>query len=60
MANRLSEAAGQSILVIDKNVHAVTRIADRRYIVEKGSVVWTGTSVELKADAEVQHRYLGV
>ena len=54
------KAAGQSILVIDKNVHALTRIADRHYIVEKGSVVWTGTSAELKADAEVQHRYLGV
>ncbi|MDP6572228.1 MAG: ABC transporter ATP-binding protein [Rhodospirillales bacterium] len=52
--------AGQSILLIDKNVHALTRIADRHYIVEKGSVVWTGTSAELKADAEVQHRYLGV
>ena len=54
------KAAGQSILVIDKNVHALPRIADRHYIVEKGSVVWTGTSAELKADAEVQHRYLGV
>ena len=54
------KAAGQSILAIDKNVHALTRIADRHYIVEKGSVVWTGTSAELKADAEVQHRHLGV
>ena len=54
------KAAGQSILVIDKNVHALTRVADRHYIVEKGTVVWTGTSAELKADAEVQHRYLGV
>jgi branched-chain amino acid transport system ATP-binding protein len=54
------KTAGQSILLIDKNVHALTRIADRHYIVEKGSVVWTGTSAELKADAELQHKYLGV
>ena len=54
------KAAGQSILVIDKNVHALTRIAQRHYIVEKGSVVWTGTSAELQVDTEIQRRYLGV
>ncbi len=50
----------QAILVIDKNVDALTRIADRHYIVEKGAVVWTGTSEELRADEGVQHQYLGV
>jgi len=50
----------QAILVIDKNVDALTRIADRHYIVEKGTVVWTGTSEELRADEGVQHQYLGV
>ena len=54
------KAEGQSILVIDKNVHALTRIAQRHYIVEKGSVVWTGTSAELQVDTEIQRRYLGV
>ncbi len=34
-------AAGQSILVIDKNVAALTRIADRHYVIERGRVVWT-------------------
>ena len=54
------KAAGLSILVIDKNVEALTRIADRHYIVEKGRVVWTGTSAELVRDSATQHRYLGV
>jgi branched-chain amino acid transport system ATP-binding protein len=54
------KAAGQAILVIDKNVGALARIADRHYIIEKGVVVWTGTSAELRADEEVHHRYLGV
>jgi branched-chain amino acid transport system ATP-binding protein len=54
------KAAGQSILVIDKNVRALTRIADTHYILEKGRIVWTGSSVELAAHEEVQHRYLGV
>jgi branched-chain amino acid transport system ATP-binding protein len=52
--------AGQSILVIDKNVEALTRIADRHYLIERGKVVWTGTSRELAAAPDVQHRYLGI
>jgi branched-chain amino acid transport system ATP-binding protein len=54
------KAAGQSILVIDKNVAALIRIADRHYLIERGKVVWTGTSPELAAAPDVQHRYLGV
>jgi branched-chain amino acid transport system ATP-binding protein len=53
-------AGGQAILVIDKNVDALTRIADRHTIIERGRVVWTGSSAELTAAADVQHRYLGI
>ncbi len=53
-------SAGQSILVIDKNVAALTRIADRHVMIERGRVVWTGTSADLAAASDVQHRYLGV
>ena len=52
------KAAGQSILVIDKNVEALTRIVDRHYLIERGKVVWTGSSPELAAAPGVQH--LGV
>jgi branched-chain amino acid transport system ATP-binding protein len=54
------KAQGQSILVIDKNVEALTQIADRHYLIERGRVVWTGTSQELAAAPEIQHRYLGI
>jgi branched-chain amino acid transport system ATP-binding protein len=54
------KGAGQSILVIDKNVRALTRIADTHYILEKGRIVWTGSSADLAAHEDVQHRYLGV
>ena len=54
------KVAGQSILVIDKNVDALTRIADRHYLIERGRVVWSGTSAALAAAPEVQHRYLGI
>src|SRR5262245_40740886 len=53
-------AAGQSILVIDKNVQALTRLADRHYLIERGRMVWSGTSAELAAAPDVQHRYLGI
>ena len=51
---------GQAILVIDKNVSALLPLADRHHIVEKGRVVWTGTSQALAGDAALQHRYLGI
>ena len=54
------KAAGLSILVIDKDVKALTRIADVHYMLEKGRVVWTGDSAQLAANVDIQHRYLGV
>jgi branched-chain amino acid transport system ATP-binding protein len=54
------KAEGLAILVIDKNVEALTRVADRHYLIERGRVVWTGTSRELAAAPDVQHRYLGI
>jgi branched-chain amino acid transport system ATP-binding protein len=54
------KAAGQAILVIDKNVGALKRLADRHYVLEKGRVVWRGSSAELDARPELQHTYLGV
>jgi len=51
---------GQAILVIDKNVGALIKLADRHHIVEKGRIVWTGTSDALARDSELQHKYLGV
>jgi branched-chain amino acid transport system ATP-binding protein len=54
------KAAGLSILVIDKDVKALIRVADVHYMLEKGRVVWSGSSAELAASEDVQHRYLGV
>ena len=54
------KAQGQAILLIDKNLDALTRIGDRHYVIERGKVVWTGGSSELLADEELQQRYLGV
>jgi branched-chain amino acid transport system ATP-binding protein len=51
---------GQAILLVDKHLDALTRIADRHVVIEKGHVVWTGTSAALAADASVKARYLQV
>jgi branched-chain amino acid transport system ATP-binding protein len=51
---------GLSILLIDKNVAALTRAADRHFVIERGRVVWSGLSAELAASPDIQHRYLGV
>ena len=54
------KSAGQALLVVDKNIAPLLRLADRHYILDRGRTVWSGTSVELAADAELQHHYLGV
>ncbi|MBL8378214.1 MAG: ABC transporter ATP-binding protein [Burkholderiales bacterium] len=52
--------AGQTVVVIDKNIAALLRLADTHYLVEKGRVVWNGTSASLKAQPELLHQYVGV
>jgi len=54
------KAEGLSLLVIDKDVRTLTGVADVHYVLEKGRVVWTGNSAELRASEDIQHRYLGV
>lgn len=51
---------GLAILIVDKNISALMAIAKRHYIIEKGSIVWTGSTDDLQAQPELQYRYLGV
>jgi branched-chain amino acid transport system ATP-binding protein len=53
-------AAGQTILVIDKYIERLVRLADRHTIIERGRVAWQGSSSALDADRGLWHRYLGV
>ena len=54
------KAAGQSILIIDKNIDDLTRIADRHFIIEKGRIVWSGTSAKLRASPDAIARHIGI
>jgi branched-chain amino acid transport system ATP-binding protein len=52
------KAEGEAILVIDKTIQALTSLADRHVVIEKGRVVWTGTNDEFLADHSITDRYL--
>jgi len=56
---RLKEE-GQAVLIVDKHLDAIVKLADRHAIIEKGQVVWTGTSETLTADPSIAQRYLQV
>ncbi|HEX7044090.1 MAG TPA: ABC transporter ATP-binding protein [Burkholderiales bacterium] len=53
-------ASGIATVIVDKNHAAVTAIADRNVILVKGSIVFEGTSAELRARPDVLHKHLGV
>ena len=54
------KALGQTVIVIDKNIGSLLKLADAHHIVEKGRVVWSGSSQSLRAQPELLHRYVGV
>lgn len=56
----LLKSRGLSLLVIDKNLGALMRIADRHYILEKGLVVWSGSSEELRANPRLVQDHIGM
>ena len=51
---------GQSILLIDKNLDQLMRLVDQHFLMERGRIVWEGTSKELRQNPELISRYLGV
>nr|WP_305112372.1 ABC transporter ATP-binding protein [Shinella lacus] len=57
-AIRKLKAAGQSILVVDKTLSELLPVADRCFVLEKGTTVFVGAPTALTP--ELQDRYLGV
>ncbi len=51
---------GLAILIVDKNITSLMKIARRHFIMEKGLIVWSGITEELEAQPEIRSRYLGV
>jgi branched-chain amino acid transport system ATP-binding protein len=52
--------AGQTLLVIDKYVERLIALADRHTIIERGKVVWRGSSNELRRNPSIWQTYVGV
>lgn len=57
---RLLKEEQQAILLIDTNLKELLKTAERAYILEKGRIAWSGSSLELSSQPELQQRYLGV
>ena len=51
---------GLSILIVDKNLQDLMRLADQHHIVQRGQLVWSGSSAQLQADSHALETYLGV
>jgi branched-chain amino acid transport system ATP-binding protein len=56
----LLKRRGLAILVIDKNIEVLKRLADRHFIIEKGRTVWAGSSAEIAANSALVERYVGI
>src|SRR5262249_39410918 len=56
----LLKQEGQAILIVDKHLEPLMRFADRHIVIEKGRVVWSGSSAALAADPTVRQRYLQI
>ncbi|MES2537952.1 MAG: ABC transporter ATP-binding protein [Pseudomonadota bacterium] len=54
------KSEGLSLIVVDKNIKALLELADRHYVLEKGRVVWDGTSTDLRSEQGIIHQYLGI
>ena len=50
----------QSILIVDKNINDLLKIANSHYVLEKGRIVWHGDSQELINNKNVIENYLAV
>jgi len=52
--------SGVSILLVEQNVETALKLCPRVFLMEKGTVVYSGMAHDLKARPEVIHRYLGL
>ncbi|MCD6240319.1 ABC transporter ATP-binding protein [Candidatus Bathyarchaeota archaeon] len=55
-----NEQLGLTILLVEQNAKMALEIANRGYIIERGSVVLEGKNEELKDNKQVKEAYLGI
>ena len=59
-ALRSLRGTGLAILLVEQNLALATRVGERLYVMNKGTIVFAGTAAELAAQPEIEARYLGV
>ena len=51
---------GLSVLLVEQNARVALEIADRAYLIDRGVILYSGSSAELRADQAIQRQYLTV
>jgi branched-chain amino acid transport system ATP-binding protein len=59
-ALRSIRSAGLAVLLVEQNLALATRVGERIYVMNKGTIVFDGTPAELAARPDIEERYLGV
>jgi branched-chain amino acid transport system ATP-binding protein len=52
--------AGVSILLVEQNVETALKLCPRVFLMEKGTIVYSGASHDLKSQPDIVQRYLGL
>ena len=60
VASAWANALGMSMIIVDKNLGPLLKLADQHYVIEKGRVVWSGDSETLQRESAVVEQFLGV
>jgi branched-chain amino acid transport system ATP-binding protein len=58
--NRITREEGLSAILVEQNAQKVLDVTDRAVILERGTIVYTGDSAELRDDRRVLEKYIGV
>ena len=53
-------ARGQALLIVDRNLDSLARIAARFAVMEKGRIAWMGETVQMHAERARIETYLGI
>ena len=54
------KSEGHAILIVDKHIDKLRRLADRHFVVQKGRVVWSGNSENLQSERDVVENLISV
>lgn len=57
---RIKEEMGTMVILVEQNVKAALKVADRAYVMDQGKFIMNGTNEEISSNPEVKSAYLGI